>query len=310
MRVQLPTIHRVTLAFTQIRKRVRCALRTNWMHELDFRKGACRFCGRDWSELYPPSPSHKERTIPTHSPTGDHLNSSDRVPQWPPDEMGADLHAFVDESHPSPEPLRAPMGEQTRAAIAAARSIMSGWVAQAVALWAALPVRKGTPRGSRLRMEMFGAAVVGAAVGVGLFQLVVNTRAPARGLEPSVISPSASAQSPAGLSPGAAVPGLAPARVIASVPAGMAVARRPIELAPRKLVSEGQITVRSTPPGARVTVDGIGWGDTPLTVRHLTLGSKTVRLTRAGYRSQQRRVDLRDDRLAATLGVTLLRLQQ
>lgn len=57
--------------------------------------------------------------------------------------------------------------------------------------------------------------------------------------------------------------------------------------------SVAQLRVTSTPPGARVTINGIGWGQTPVTVSNLPLGAKTVRLTIEGYRSQQRTVALR-----------------
>jgi hypothetical protein len=74
---------------------------------------------------------------------------------------------------------------------------------------------------------------------------------------------------------------------------------------PVHTASEGQLRVTSTPPGARVTVNGIGWGQTPLTIGHLPLGTKTVRVTRDGYASQQRLVDIRGDQPTATLHLTL-----
>jgi len=56
--------------------------------------------------------------------------------------------------------------------------------------------------------------------------------------------------------------------------------------------SVGQMRITSSPNGARVTINGIGWGKTPVTVRNLPLGMKTVRLTSDGYTSQQRTVEL------------------
>ena len=56
-----------------------------------------------------------------------------------------------------------------------------------------------------------------------------------------------------------------------------------------------------------MTVNGIGWGQTPLTVGHLPLGTKTVRVSRDGYASQQRVVELRSSDAAAALNVTLPR---
>ena len=69
--------------------------------------------------------------------------------------------------------------------------------------------------------------------------------------------------------------------------------------------TEGRLQVTTIPSDARVTVDGIGWGQTPLTIEHLPIGKRTVRVTREGYMSQQFQVDLRRDRPGATLHVTL-----
>jgi hypothetical protein len=73
--------------------------------------------------------------------------------------------------------------------------------------------------------------------------------------------------------------------------------------APR--ASAGQIRVTSEPAGARVTVNGIGWGQTPVTIRNLTLGPHTLRLTSDGYRSVQRTVQVTGDQPSATVRVTL-----
>jgi cytoskeletal protein RodZ len=56
--------------------------------------------------------------------------------------------------------------------------------------------------------------------------------------------------------------------------------------------TEGNLLVTSQPAGARVTVNGIGWGETPITIRHLEFGQKRVRLTMQGYVSQERVVSL------------------
>ncbi len=48
------------------------------------------------------------------------------------------------------------------------------------------------------------------------------------------------------------------------------------------------IVVRSTPAGARVSVDGRDAGTTPATVRDLDRGSHTVRVTRDGYVAEER----------------------
>ena len=66
------------------------------------------------------------------------------------------------------------------------------------------------------------------------------------------------------------------------------------------------MTVTSNPAGARVTVNGIGWGETPVTIRHLPPGQKVVRVTKEGYESQQRIISVPEDRRSADVRVTLL----
>jgi transcriptional regulator with XRE-family HTH domain len=66
-----------------------------------------------------------------------------------------------------------------------------------------------------------------------------------------------------------------------------------------------EIAIVSEPAGARVTIDGTGWGTTPVTVRHLSFGSKRVRVTRDGYLSQERAISVSPERPAATMRITL-----
>ena len=49
-----------------------------------------------------------------------------------------------------------------------------------------------------------------------------------------------------------------------------------------------QLVVRTRPEGARVTVDGIGWGTSPLSIRHLSPGDKRIRVSKPGYGSSER----------------------
>jgi hypothetical protein len=79
--------------------------------------------------------------------------------------------------------------------------------------------------------------------------------------------------------------------------------------APARSASEGLLRITSSPSGARVTVNGIGWGQTPVTVGHLPLGTKTVRVTSDGYTAQQRLVDLRGDSATASVHITLQRAE-
>ena len=50
------------------------------------------------------------------------------------------------------------------------------------------------------------------------------------------------------------------------------------------------LVVTSDPPGARVVLDGIGRGTTPLTIRFLPSGDRTLRVIKDGYISEERRI--------------------
>ena len=57
------------------------------------------------------------------------------------------------------------------------------------------------------------------------------------------------------------------------------------------------LVITSIPDGASVTVDGIGWGTTPVTIRHLPEGHKLIRVTSDGYASVERVVDVQSDQV-------------
>jgi cytoskeletal protein RodZ len=57
-------------------------------------------------------------------------------------------------------------------------------------------------------------------------------------------------------------------------------------LAPAHSVTE--LVVTTEPAGARVTVNGIGWGLTPVTIRYLPPGDKTIRVSKEGYSTSER----------------------
>jgi cytoskeletal protein RodZ len=68
----------------------------------------------------------------------------------------------------------------------------------------------------------------------------------------------------------------------AAVPSGDA-----LPAAPAPAVATPPITtvlvVTTQPPGARVTVNGIGWGMSPVAIRHLPPGNKLIRVSKDGY---------------------------
>jgi cytoskeletal protein RodZ len=69
--------------------------------------------------------------------------------------------------------------------------------------------------------------------------------------------------------------------------------------------TEGELRVESDPDGAQVTVNGVGWGRTPVTIKYLPMGEKRVRLTRDGYESTEQRIQITPARPLRSLIVTL-----
>jgi hypothetical protein len=63
--------------------------------------------------------------------------------------------------------------------------------------------------------------------------------------------------------------------------------------------------VTSDPSGARVTVNGTGWGQTPVTIRHLPFGTLRVRVTKDGYVSAERTMSVGPARASSRLDVEL-----
>jgi hypothetical protein len=66
-----------------------------------------------------------------------------------------------------------------------------------------------------------------------------------------------------------------------------------------------ELVVVSDPPGARVIVDGIGRGTTPVTIRYLAAGEKRLRVVKDGFPAQERTVRLAPARQATTVTIPL-----
>jgi hypothetical protein len=49
-----------------------------------------------------------------------------------------------------------------------------------------------------------------------------------------------------------------------------------------------ELVVTTQPAGARVTVNGIGWGISPVTIRYLPPGDKRIRVSKEGYATEER----------------------
>ena len=69
-------------------------------------------------------------------------------------------------------------------------------------------------------------------------------------------------------------------------------------------VGPTELVIQTEPAGARVTVNGIGWGESPVIVRHLEPGEKRVRLTKDGYASTERSVAI-DEGKRETIRIVL-----
>ncbi len=68
-----------------------------------------------------------------------------------------------------------------------------------------------------------------------------------------------------------------------TVPSPQAVVAVEAPLASIPSVEDGELTIVTEPAGARVTIDGMGRGTTPLTVAHLPFGLHRIRVTLDGY---------------------------
>jgi hypothetical protein len=69
--------------------------------------------------------------------------------------------------------------------------------------------------------------------------------------------------------------------------------------------SDGELLVTTQPAGGRVTVDGVGWGTTPVRIRYLEFGAKRIRVTKDGYAAVERTVRLDPDHSIARVQIPL-----
>jgi cytoskeletal protein RodZ len=67
-----------------------------------------------------------------------------------------------------------------------------------------------------------------------------------------------------------------------------------------------ELVVTTQPEGARVTVNGIGWGHSPVTVSHLPPGDQRIRMSKEGYATEERVLRLAEGR-RETLDIRLER---
>ncbi|MGE5362412.1 MAG: PEGA domain-containing protein, partial [Bacteroidales bacterium] len=122
-----------------------------------------------------------------------------------------------------------------------------------------------------------------------------------------IAQPTPSAAQPATKpAPGTAAPAATPGGA-ATTPPSSANRPAPKTAPPAAPAVNGRLTVRSTPSGATVTVNGRRRGVTPLNLSKLAAGRYTVRLTRGGYVAEERDVVISQDHPSSTLTLTLRR---
>jgi hypothetical protein len=117
--------------------------------------------------------------------------------------------------------------------------------------------------------------------------------------QPEQTVPVASPLPPSGTPPAAAiettgVPASAASNGDLALTAGEGVASDGEAGASAESVTE--LIVSAQPEGARVTVNGIGWGTAPVTIRYLPAGQKRIRVTKDGYATEERIVRLVEGR--------------
>ncbi len=162
---------------------------------------------------------------------------------------------------------------------------------------------------------LFAVLVGAVAIGVPAGYLFLGSRgdvnhsgaaptntSPAQAFTEAPVPPASnlSSQSPLTMTVPAATPKAAPS-VVPSAP--RQAAKAPAVAAVRP--DTARLLVRSTPAGATVTVDGRPSGTTPVALRDLPMGTRTVIVARSGFESAERRVTLTGDRPSRSIDVTL-----
>jgi cytoskeletal protein RodZ len=153
---------------------------------------------------------------------------------------------------------------------------------------------------TRVRWRALGAIAVVAGTTMFAVSLWNGERPRAAVDDAPAISDSAAPVAPA-------VPPPAPPVQAAPTPVPVATAIAPV--ATRDVAAavdtDVALTITSDPPGARVVVDGIGRGTTPLTVDNVTGGARRVRVIKDGFLSQERVVRVGAGSQPTTLHVAL-----
>ena len=169
---------------------------------------------------------------------------------------------------------------------------------RAVAKWVEREAERRTTRNGNsaaprtLLLAVSAALTAGMAIGLmwqppeGIPQASAVTKPPSAA-PPSAVEPAPSAVQP-------------PEQV--AEPTAVPTNHRPLDPRPPRsrpatasALQGGQLVIVTEPPGARVTVDGVGRGVTPLTLRGVSPGTRRVRVTKDGYTGAERVVTMAED---------------
>jgi len=182
---------------------------------------------------------------------------------------------------PEPEALQTPDSIERRHQITATLSTVAAGAILLIMwqLWTKPPAERATPQPAPAAAspEVGPKTPASAPEYAGPNSGSANTAAATNTAAPTAAAPTAP---PTTLSPPVAAPMLPVAAPAATSTADAAIS----------------LIVTSDPAGARVTVDGIGRGMTPVTIRFLTPGERTIRVIKDGYASEERSVRITDGR--------------
>ena len=161
------------------------------------------------------------------------------------------------------------------------------------------PQAMRVPRATRPRMRLTFITVVALAFAIGAASILWPRQAVGPvGLPPTAVD---DATVPTTLRPGAAADPLSNDASDAAAPTPSSSESRDVPTT----FAYPDLRVITEPAGARVTVDGVGWGQSPLTSRALPAGGRVVRVTLDGYAAQERRVAVSDNTPRTTVRITL-----
>jgi cytoskeletal protein RodZ len=143
------------------------------------------------------------------------------------------------------------------------------------------------------RDERIVLLVVCAAVSVGVVRSLWQSPAESSGIRRTAASPAraerreAAVRAAIGETVGQPAPSTGQADAAETLEPAVVPASAPM---PVSAPSVTALVITTQPSGARVTVDGIGWGVTPITIRHLSPGTKRLRVTKDGYNAAEQLV--------------------